>query len=90
MNKLGMKEAVFEYMKLSKTKQKYDNLIELCKLKLKENEIMKSQIKNYMNSLIEAQINKIEENSKEIKHSLKNLENKKLNFDKLNLVLHYN
>ena len=90
MNNLGMKEAVFEYMKLSKTKQKYDNLIELCKLKLKENEIMKSQIKNYMNSLIEAQINKIEENSKEIKHSLKNLENKKLNFDKLNLVLHDN
>lgn len=90
MNSLGMKDAVFEYMKLSKTKQKYDNLIELCKLKLKENEIKKSQIKKYMNSLIDTQINKIEENSNEIKFSLKNLENKKINFDKLNLVLHNN
>ena len=90
MINLGMKEAVFEYMKLSKTKQKYDNLIEICKLKLKENEIMKSQIQNYMNSLRDKQINKIEENSIEFKNSLKNLENKRLNFDKLNSVLHNN
>ena len=87
MNNLGLKEAVFEYLKLLKTKQKYDNLIKLIKLKLKENEEIKSQIKNYMNSLRDTQINKIEENSNEIKYSLKNLENKKINFDKLNLML---
>jgi len=90
MNNLGMKEAVFEYIKLSKTKQKYDKLIEIIKLKLKENEIIKSQIKNYMNSLRDTQIKKIEENSNEIKSSLNNLENKKQNFDKLNLMLYNN
>ena len=76
MNDLGIKEALNEYRKLSCTKDKIKDFIGLCEFKLKENEIKKNQTKYFFNFLSDKYLNKIEENSKEIKKILDDLQNK--------------
>ena len=77
MNDLGIKKAIEEYNKLPKTKDVIENLIRLCNLKLKENEIKKSEIQNFMNLIRDLYLNKIDETSQDIKNILSDLQNKK-------------
>ena len=75
INNLNLQEPVKEYKKLYDTKNILDNYIDLCKVKLKENQIKQAEIANFMNFIRDLYIKKIEKNSQEIKLFLNNLAN---------------
>ena len=77
MTNLSLQEAVEEYKKLPVTKNIVDNFIDLCKVKLKENQIKQAQIANFMNLIRDFYVSKIEENSRELNSFLKKLTNQK-------------
>lgn len=74
INDLGIEEALKEFNKLPDTKNILEKLINLCKLKIRENEIKKCQITNFMNLFKEQYIHKINEVSNELEKILKKLE----------------
>ena len=51
INDLGVNEAINEYNKLHQTKGKYEDLIGLCNMKLKEYEIKKYETMKYLNTI---------------------------------------
>ena len=65
INNLDFQEAINEYKKLKEKKIILDNYIDLCKIKLKENQPKKNEIANSLKLIIDLYIQKIEENSKE-------------------------
>ena len=73
MNDLGIKDAINEYKKLPETKKIIDNLIGLINFKLRENEIKKSEVKNFMNLIRDLYVKKIDETSQELNTILTNL-----------------
>jgi hypothetical protein len=77
INNLSLQEPVKEYKKLYETKNIIDNYMDLCKVKLKENQIKQAEIANFMNFIRDLYIKKIEKNSQEIKLFLNNLTNLK-------------
>ena len=77
INDLGVTEAIKEYEKLPQTKGKIENLIGLCNLKIKENEIKKYEILKILNTIKDLYIKKYEEDSKNIKNVLKEVKIKK-------------
>ena len=77
MNDLGIKEAIKEYRKLSDSKRIIDYLIGLINLKLKENEIKKVEINNFMNLIRDLNVKKIDETSQELQNMLKFLKSQK-------------
>ena len=81
MNDLGIKEAINEYKKLPNTKNIIDHFIGLINLKLKENEIKKVEIQNFMNLIKELYVKKIDETSQELKYMLTSLKSQKDNVE---------
>ena len=77
INDLGVTEAINEYNKLPQTKGKYEDLIGLCNMKLKENEIKKYETMKYLNTIKDLYIKKLNEESKSIKNMLKEVKIKK-------------
>ena len=77
MNDLGIKDAIYEYKKLPETKNILDNLIGLINFKLRENDIKKSEVQNYMNLITDLYIKKIDETSQELKTILTKLKKQK-------------
>ena len=78
INDLGVADAINEYRKLPATKDKIEELIGLCNMKIKENEIKKYEIITLMNSIKNSYINKIEENANNIdehQHNIKKYKN---------------
>ena len=70
---LGVTEAIKEYNKLPETKNKIENLIGLCNLKIKENEIKKYETIKTINIIKDLYIKDIDEESLAIKDILKQL-----------------
>jgi len=70
---LGVKEAIKEYNKLPETKNKIENLIGLCNLKIKENEIKKYETGKIINIIKDLFIKNIDEESLVTKDILKQL-----------------
>ena len=79
INNLNLKEAFDEYKKLSITNNILDNNIDLCKVKLRENQIKKGEIANFLDLIRDLYIQKIEENSKTNDIPLFSEELKKIN-----------
>ena len=77
INNLNLKEAVDEYKNLSVTNNFLENNIYLCKEKLKENQIKKDEIVNFMDLIRDLYIQKIEENSQELNSFLNKLTNQR-------------
>ena len=77
INDLGVNEAINEYNKLHQTKGKYEDLIGLCNMKLKENEIKKYETMKYLNTIKDLYIKKLNEESKSIQNMLKEVKIKK-------------
>ena len=77
MNNLGIKEAINQYKQLPKTKNILDHLIDLIKMRLKENEIKTENTKNYLKLIEALYLSKIEDNTKELKAILTNLMSQK-------------
>ena len=73
MNNLNLQEAIKEYKKLRNKKIIIDNYIDLCKVKLKENQAKKTEIADSMNLILDLYLQKIEENSKELQSFLNDL-----------------
>ena len=66
-----------EYKKLSVTKNSLDNLVGLSNLKIRENEIKKCEIINFMNLITEEYLKKIDKYSKELNNIMNDLKKKK-------------
>ena len=77
INNLNLKEAFDEYKKLSITNNILDNNIDLCKVKLRENQIKKGEIANFLDLIRDLYIQKIEENSQELNSFLNKLTNQR-------------
>ena len=73
INDLGVNEAINEYNKLPQTKSKIEDLIGLCNLKLRENEIKKYETIKSLNKIKDLYIKKINEDSNTIKNLLKDV-----------------
>ena len=82
INIFGFKEAINEYKKLNNTGNNLEKLLNLCNLKLEENEIKKTQINNFFNEITKEYSNKVVDNSIEIKSILNSLLQKKENINK--------
>ena len=85
LNDLGVNEALNEYEKLFETRDKMNNVIGLCNLKAKENEIKKYEMIKLLNSLQNEFIKKIDEKSQEIKAALNSSINQKTYLEQNNL-----
>ena len=70
---LGIKEAIHEFNKLPDTKNILDKIINLCKVKIRENEIKKCQISNFIDLIKSLYIKKINEVSDELEKILKKI-----------------
>ena len=77
MNDSRIQEVLNEYKKLSVTKNSLDNLVGLSNLKIRENEIKKCEIINFMNLITEEYLKKIDEDSKELNSIMNDLKKKK-------------
>ena len=76
-NNPGLQNAVNEYKKIPQVKKALEKCIGLCNLKLKENEIKKRKIVNFINSIKEFYIKKLDESINELKNILNELISKK-------------
>ena len=85
LNDLGVNEALNEYEKLFETRDKMNNVIGLCNLKAKENEIKKYEMIKLLNSLQKEFIKKIDEKSQEIKVALNSSIKQKTYLEQKNL-----
>ena len=81
INDPKIKEAEMEYKKLPETKNKIENLIGKCNLKLKENEIKKYEVIKIMNYIKNLYTKKIDEDCKNIQNSLKSVNTLKKNYE---------
>ena len=77
MDDLGIKEAINEYKKLPETKNKLDNFIGLCNLKLKENNIKKCQFEDHLNIIRDTYMKKLNETTQDLEHILSSLKSQK-------------
>ncbi len=73
MKELGIKEAIQEFVKLPNTKNILEKLIHLCKYKIKENEVKKCQISNYMDLIKKKYIKIIDNISTDLENILKQI-----------------
>ena len=77
LNNENIKQLLDEYNKLPSTKNSLDHLIGLSNLKIRENEIKKFEIEHYMNTIQEAYLKKIDEDSSKLKSILEDLKRQK-------------
>ena len=82
MNDLNINNAINEYKKLPKTKKYISELIGLCNVKIRENQIEKSEAINFLTSIQNAFIKKIDDESKSLKISLNVAKNQKIYIEK--------
>ena len=76
-NNPGLQNAVNEYKKIPQVKKALEKCFGLCNLKLKVNEIKKRKIVNFINSIKEFYIKKLDESINELKNILNELISKK-------------
>ena len=81
MKSLGIKDAVDEYRKLPKTKNEIDNLLGIISFKLKENEVKKAEVRNFMNLIRDKYLEKMDENSNELNTIIVGLRTQKNSID---------
>ena len=67
-NNPDLQNALKEYKKIPQSKKALEKYIGLCNLKLKENEIKKREIINFINSIKESYIKKLDETTNELKN----------------------
>jgi hypothetical protein len=67
-NNPDLQNALNEYKKIPQSKKALEKYIGLCNLKLKENEIKKREIINFINSIKESYIKKLDETTNELKN----------------------
>jgi hypothetical protein len=67
-NNPDLENALNEYKKIPQSKKALEKYIGLCNLKLKENEIKKREIINFINSIKESYIKKLDETTNELKN----------------------
>jgi len=67
-NNPDLQNALNEYKKIPQSKKALEKYIGLCHLKLKENEIKKREIINFINSIKESYIKKLDESTNELKN----------------------
>ena len=82
MNDLDIINAINEYKKLPKTKKYITDLIGLCNVKIRENQIEKSEAINFLTSIQNEFIKKIDDESKSLKNSLNFAKNQKIYIEK--------
>ena len=73
INDLGIKDAIHEFNKLPDTKIVLDKIIKLCKDKIRENEIKRCQISNFIDLIKSLYIKKINEVTNELEKILINI-----------------
>jgi hypothetical protein len=67
-NNPDLQNALNEYKKIPQSKKALEKYIGLCNLKLRENEIKKREIVNFINSIKESYIKKLDETTNELKN----------------------
>jgi len=67
-NNPDLQNALKEYKKIPQSKKDLENYIGLCNLKLRENEIKKREIVNFINAIKESYIKKLDETTNELKN----------------------
>ena len=77
MNDLGIKEAINEYKKLPETKNKIEHFIGLINLKLKENNIKKSEFEDHMSIIKDLYMKKLDETTQDLQSMLITLKSQK-------------
>jgi hypothetical protein len=82
MNDLNINNAINEYKKLPQTKKYITDLIGLCNVKIRENQIEKSEAINFLTSIQNAFIKKIDDQSKSLKKALNYAKNQKIYIEK--------
>ena len=82
MNDLNIINAINEYKKLPQTKKYITDLIGLCNLKIRENQIKKYETINFLSSIQNTLIKKIDDDSKNLKNSLNYAKDRKIYIEK--------
>ena len=82
MNDLNINNAINEYKKLPQTKKYISDLIGLCNVKIRENQIEKSEAINFLTSIQNEFIKKIDDESKSLKKALNYAQNQKIYIEK--------
>ena len=70
MEDTNVKMAIEEYRKIPNTNNLLEDLMGLCNLKLRENEIKKYEISNFMNLIKNLYLKKIDEEEKELNNTI--------------------